>query len=217
MEERLKHRLVGAAVLVLLAVVFVPIVLDIPDEGHGAASVAPIEGIPERPDDRGESSVISTLELPRTPRLDAEVERERTRQASSPNAVDRRVLPETPARVSVSAGASDPAAHDAPASVSVSAGAERPAAVPGPESAAPAGGWIVQLGSFQKAENAHALEKRLRAKGYSAFVESGDSVQGEVFRVFVGPMPDRGQAADSATELRREMKLEGIVMPYSGG
>ena len=78
-------------------------------------------------------------------------------------------------------------------------------------------GWTVQLGRFAKSENALALHKRLQEKGYPAFVESGSSAQGAVSRVFVGPMPDRRQARDSAAKLRREMALEGIVVPYPGG
>ena len=80
-----------------------------------------------------------------------------------------------------------------------------------------AGGWTVQLGSFLKSENALALRKRLQARGYTAFVESGSSARGNVSRVFVGPMPDREQARSSAAKLRREMELEGIVVPYRGG
>ena len=80
-----------------------------------------------------------------------------------------------------------------------------------------ASGWTVQLGSFRKSENALALRKRLQAKGYPAFVKSGSSAQGEVSRVFVGPVPDREQAKSSAAKLRREMALEGIVVRYPGG
>ena len=80
-----------------------------------------------------------------------------------------------------------------------------------------AGGWMIQLGSFRRSENALALHKRLQARGYPAFVETGASTQGALSRVFVGPMPDRKQAKDSAAKLRREMALEGIVVPHPGG
>ena len=75
----------------------------------------------------------------------------------------------------------------------------------------------MQLGSFLKSENALALRKRLQAKGYPAFVEIGSTARGEVSRVLVGPMPDREQAKTSAAKLKREMELEGIVVPYPGG
>ena len=245
MEERLKQRLVGAAVLVSLAVVFVPMLMDVPEETPEDVSVTSITEIPDRPSSRIQPSVVTTLELPETPRLDAEVERERSRQASGTATEDGDVRADVPARVSISAtpeesGDARPAAStapEAPVSASTSVRPERseaPAARSSVTAArrlddasgqqhvpvAPATvteGWIVQLGSFRKAENARALRKRLREKGYPAFVESGTSAGGEVSRVFVGPMLERGQAKDSAAKLRRDMQLEGIVMPYPGG
>ena len=234
MEERLKHRLVGAAVLASFAVVIVPILLDAPHDVNEDISSTPISGIPERPQDRFETTV-TTLELPETPRLDAEVERERSRRASDASAEDRRVESDAPARVSVAAPAQASAAprvsvSDTSASAaSASAAAESPAPAAVQPSGSPgsgqtteapaaaAGKWTVQLGSFLKAENASTLRKRLRDSGYPAFVETGPSARGEVSRVLVGPMPDRGKAKDSAAKLRREMKLEGIVVPYPGG
>ena len=236
MEERLKQRLVGAIVLVSLAVVFVPVLLDTPHEVHEEISVNPITEVPERPQDGFGSSVSIPLDLPQTPRLDIEVERERNRHASNADAGDGRDPSDAPSTI--------PAPSEAPASNLVSGVGEPPApasrsgsstarsepASPAQmagdpagrkralgEPATAAGGWRVQLGSFLKTANALALRKRLRAKGYSAFVESGPSAQGEVSRVFVGPMPDLQQAKDSAAKLRREMELEGIVVPYPGG
>lgn len=234
MEERLKHRLVGAAVLASFAVVIVPILLDEPRDVNEDISSTSFSGIPERPQDRFETTVTA-LELPETPRLDAEVERERSRRASDTSAGGRRVESDAPARVSVAASAQAPAAPRVPVSgtspsaPSASAVAESPAPAAVPPSgssgngrtteapAAAADKWTVQLGSFLKVENASALRKRLRDSGYPAFVETGPSARGEVSRVLVGPMPDRGEAKDSAAKLRREMKLEGIVVPYRGG
>ena len=226
MEERLKQRLVGAIVLASFAVVFVPILLDAPHEVQEEISTTPITEIPERPQDGFGSSVSISLDLPDTPRLDIEVERERNRHASDTDAAGRRVISEAPASDPVS-GAAEPTAParrsesstvpSEPASPAQKSGdstgkkqaVEKPVTV--------AGRWTVQLGSFQKSENALALRKRLQAKGYPAFVESGPSAQGEVSRVLVGPLPGREQAKDSAAKLRREMALEGIVVPYPGG
>ena len=235
MEERLKHRLVGAAVLASFAVVIVPILLDEPHDANEDISSTPISGIPERPQDQFETTV-TTLELPETPRLDAEVERERSRRASDASAGGRRVESDAPARVSIATPSEAPAAPrvsvsdtSASAASASAVAAESPATAPAQPSdspgnrqtteapAAAVGKWTVQLGSFLKAENASALRKRLRDRGYPAFVETGPSARGEVSRVLVGPMPDRGKAKDSAAKLRREMKLEGIVVPYPGG
>ena len=227
MEERLKQRLVGAVVLVSLAVVFVPILFDLP---HGVDRETPattISEIPERPQDQSGSSVSITLDLPRTQRLDAEVERERSvsgagvdgggassgaiasdSTSTAPGAVSSASAPE-PSEPPASTIRSDPAS----AAGNAADDSEQKQAMQAPAT----DGWIVQLGSFAKSENALALRKRLQNSGYPAFVESGSSAQGAVSRVFVGPMPNRRQAKDSAAKLRREMALEGIVVPYPGG
>ena len=236
MEERLKQRLVGAVVLVSLAVVFVPILFDMPGETSGETATDLISGIPERPQVEFGSSASGTLDVPQTPRLDTELERERSRNVSRAGTGERTAS----SRVSV-AGAT-PSSPDPPASAQDAGDSGEPAAASPPapsvaraESApakkepnrgsatkpvaetSAAGGWTVQLGSFVRSENARALHKRLQAEGYPTFVESGSSARGKVSRVFVGPMPDREQAKASAAKLRREMALEGIVVPYPGG
>ena len=252
MEERLKQRLVGAVVLVSLAVVFVPILFDLPREANQGTSATGISQIPQRPQDRSGSSVSITIDLPKTLRVDAEVERERNRSASAGEGEDHGTASKGTAAVSDSADskatASVPAASDnstvdaSSTSSGVAASATVPSVSPSNASASrseaattarkpddgavnkqqtaavhAAGGWVIQLGSFRKSENALALRKRLQSEGYPAFVESGSSAQGAVSRVFVGPMPDRQRAKVSAAKLRREMALEGIVMPSPGG
>ena len=234
MEQRLKQRLVGAIVLVSLAVVFVPILFDSPRELNEDYPATPVAEIPERPQVEADAPARITIEAPETPRLDAEVES--GRQAS--NAADRRASTETPASSS-SLEASAPAsgASGQPASArrsdassarsepatarpDTTSGKKQTAGAPaaaGGSSAAASNGWMVQLGSFRMAENARALHRRLQARGYPVLVEPGPSAQGEVFRVFVGPMSRRKQAEDSAAKLRREMALQGIVVSRSGG
>ena len=230
MEERLKQRLVGAIVLVSLAVVFVPMLLDTP---HDLREEPPAAPIPERPQDRFESGVTIPLGEPETPRLDAEVEREHGRSTSGGDAASRPVPSEAPASVSIRAPVESPASAPAGGSADASASAPRPGASPArSETASPAApggssgerqpaaasdGWAVQLGSFRESKNALALRDRLRAKGYPSFIESGASAQGRISRVFVGPASDRERAEDSVAKLRREMRLEGIVVPYPGG
>lgn len=239
MEERFKQRLVGAVVLVSLAVVFVPILFDMPREMNEGASTTGISEIPERPRSGSESTVSITLDLPQTPRVDAEIQRERSRNASAGEGEDTGTASKDPASaptdsdntaVDATSNSSGAVASAKVPSVSRSkAPASRPEASAttrkpddgtgnGQAAAAPAsGGWMIQLGSFQKPENALALRKRLQSKGYPAFVKSGSSAQGAVSRVFVGPMSDRRQAKTSATKLQREMALEGIVMRSPGG
>ena len=205
MEERLKHRLVGAIVLVSLAVVVVPMVLDAPPEVREQPNTAPL---PERPQGEFELSPSVVRGEPETPRLDAEIERELGRSASDEGVTKITIVPDSrPAP-----GSADP--FPSPPTPGGSA-ADEPAAGAAPVT--PSDGWTVQLGSFQKPDNANALRDRLRSKGYDAYVEAGDSAAGNVSRVFVGRTLDREQARRSAARLQREMQLEGFVVRQTGG
>ena len=239
MEERLKQRLVGAVVLVSLAVVFVPLLFDMPREANEGKSATGVSEIPERPQKQSGSTVSIALDLPQTLRVDAEVERERNRNApagedeysgtvsndiASASADSDNIAVDVTSNSS-SASGSEKVPNDTPAKSSAStseASITTRSSDDGTENrqagvARASGGWMIQLGSFQKPENALALRKRLQSKGFPAFIESGSSAQGAVSRVFVGPMPDRRQAKASAAKLQREMALEGIVLRSPGG
>ena len=230
MEERIKQRVVGAIVLISLAVVIVPMLLDAPLDVQEEAYTAPL---PDRPRGEFDSSLSSARGEPETPRLDAEVERDRGQRGQDavaaggggsstsgtggsdelPVVASRRAPAPTESQVSRAQPKRSSAPGDpfpptrTPADAS---GGTKP-------TAAGSGGWTVQLGSFLKSDNAGALLERLRSKGYEAFVESGTSAQGVVHRVFVGNSLDREQAGRSAAKLQRELQLEGIVVRQSGG
>jgi len=98
----------------------------------------------------------------------------------------------------------------------------RPAAVskpvvPAPRtapSAAPVAGsgYVVQIASFQKAEQATALRNRLAGKGYVTFVKRTDlGSKGIWHRVYAGPYSERGLADKAAGRLRKEEKFSPLV------
>ena len=232
-EERLKQRLVGAIVLVSLAVVFVPILFDVSHEANEevlpdtdgrdpGTSAGPARTVGEHhPRDAADAA-------PRRPRWNANAAGTRLppplRRARYPDpaSTSSGTAASTPVPgVSEPAGAarrSNPPStrtEPAPAAGASDGASRKKQATAAPVAAS--GGWTVQLGSFRESENALALRKRLQARGYPAFVETGSTARGAVSRVFVGPIPGREQAKDSAEKLRREMALEGIVVPYSGG
>lgn len=191
MDERLKQRLVGAAVLVSLAVIFVPMLLD------GAREPEPrfvVDDIPDRPTQEDASPIIPLEDL------DA--------PSGSPASDADRSAPEATSEPGVSAAAVE-AERDAP-----SGGPQRPGA---PTDTAAVSAWVVQLGSFARSQNAVALRDQLRAKGYTAFLESADSDQGRVTRVYVGPELRRAQAEQALKKLQGEVDLKGIVVRYPGG
>ena len=148
MDERLKRRVVGAAVLVVAAVAFVPMVLD-----KGSES-------PPQPT----RSIPSTSPLPPpTPPLAPENTDVRVVPLESP-VTPPPAEPPKPAKIAKPA---PPSKEKATAKV-----ASKPAA---PKPAANAG-FAVQLGSFSKAGNAVGLRDKLNAKGYKAFVKTSGAI-----------------------------------------
>ena len=190
MDERLKQRLVGAAVLVSLAVIFVPMALD---RAREPQSRFVVDDIPETPEEDDVSPILS-LEA------DASGGSAATGAEGGPPAAapDR-------AASTTSAGNEQDGSSGEPERESASTGADTVNA------------WVVQLGSFARSQNAVALRDQLRAKGYTAFLESAESDQGRVTRVYVGPELQRAQAEQALKELQGEGDLQGIIVRYPGG
>jgi len=187
MEQKLKERLTGAVVLILLAVIVVPLLLD---DTRRVDTRISATNIPEKPNDKFTTRLVPILEqdeiLP-----GAELEE------AIPAPVD--------AKDATIAEAPDP---DEPAEAAPDAGAE------------PANkdltGWVVQVGSFSRA-NADKLNDQLRQAGYRSYVvdEPVTAKDGSLlYRVRIGPEVLRSEALKLKAELKKEMKLDGFVLNY---
>lgn len=205
MDQQLKERLVGTVVLMVAAVVFIPMILSGPREPEPAPAQTAAE--PARP-----QADFSSRIVPLTP---SEVLSPRT-TAPAPAA--------EPAGESESRPESKPEPEPAPPAV-VAPPAPTPAPSPpratdrdtrAEAGAAARSGWVVQLGSFSNARNAHALRDRLLENGFAAFAESSGSGADAVTRVYVGPEPDRERAERHVPRLLEQTRLKGIVVRYPG-
>ena len=202
MDERLKQRLVGAAVLVLVAVIFIPMILD-PSSEPSVRIEHPV--LPPESETNFSSRIIPLTE-PQTPLVEAE----RRRQPAPPPPPAEPVEPEEPEATVTAAVKSPEVKKEAP-----------PAPEPAPPPAAPTEksaptAWAIQLGSFSSAKNAMALRDRLREKGYVAFIESAKVNGKEITRVFVGPDLARKRAEELVKKLHAETELKGMVVQYPG-
>lgn len=115
---------------------------------------------------------------------------------------------------------SDPVvSKPAPPSSTQPVPAKPPAAQPKPVASVPAPaatgtGFAVQLGAFSKAADANALRDRLRAAGFSAFVEQVNTDKGALSRVRVGPVVGRGEADQLKSQVKAKTGIDGIVRPH---
>jgi len=75
----------------------------------------------------------------------------------------------------------------------------------------PGTGWMVQLGSFSKQQNALTLRDKLRAGGFDAAVENRP---GGSYKVVVGPSLNRVAAEKTRDRIKQQFKINGIVLSH---
>jgi DedD protein len=191
MEQGLKERLVGAAVLVIMAVIFIPMLL-----GGSPESDEPITetNIPQRPDDKSSSRIVPLLETNTEKGSTIEVIKE-----DEIKPVDK--LEESESSITRQETIAEPGQAVKLADKSQSKRVGLTA-------------WVVQLGSFNDKENADLLNEKLRKAGYPAFVEPLKQGGGTIYRVRVGPEILRSDADSLLDKLKTSMKLDGIVLRY---
>lgn len=203
LNQQLKTRLIGAIVLISLAVIFIPMLLDGSDER------APMVGefVPKRPAYRFEPLDIPLQPVPSVP-------------AEQPRVVDRVPEPTVSAEVKTETKPVDTPPPVAPAPKVEAKPVPAPTPAPSPPGVTGSTtkevvGWVVQVGSFSRQENAMALQTRLRSAGYAAFVDRSSSPTGSTWRVRVGPELKRENAEQIQQRLHQQMQLEGIVVAHN--
>jgi len=201
MDRQLAERMVGAACLLAVLVLVVPAILD-GNPDSGSTLTHPV--VEEELDLRTHTIRLDgTDRAPPVPTpLQGEAAPEPAPEAPVPDAGEPAQPPAAPKDRTEEAVV---AREAPPAPPSAAAPASAPAA-PAPVARAPgddAGGvgWIVQLGSFSSRANADRLATDVRGKGFSVIVEGGGGSSGTLFRVRVGPEPDKAGAEALAARL----------------
>ena len=186
MEQRLKQRWIGATVLVALAVIFIPMLLQgSPEREPTAIPIA----IPPQP--KVEVPPPAAMTEPSAPPA----------TAFTPTAPVDAAPPQTPQAAAEAEPAFSPVAAQEPLATMPSTP---------PDLAA----WAVQVGSFSNEANARKLRDSLRRKGYTAYTESIQNQGKTFYRVRVGPTTERRQAEQLQAALASKESLRGLVVPH---
>ncbi|UCR85639.1 SPOR domain-containing protein [Pseudomonas chlororaphis] len=216
-----KQRMVGALVLVALAVIFLPMLFSREDEQRHVNVEAP--AVPQAP--AVTQVQVEPVVVPEPQALPQE-------PVSTDEEVAKQVAPSMPIAPGAPV-ASAPAPVPTPAAPPVAASkpvAPPPAPVPKPAPAQPIAAaptkpdvtpsrvdvnglsvsWSVQLASLSSRESAENLQKTLRSQGYNAYIRSADGKN----RVFVGPLIERAEADRLRDLLSRQQNLKGFVVRF---
>ena len=194
MERALKERIIGAAVLVLVVVLVVPVFLDgSPGDGE---IVTKHQALPGQADHENKTVV---LERDRTEPVPSNGSSESSQQATEPRPVV--VQTESSPEPVVTEPAESKPMPEEPI-------AEKPTAT-----ASSTGMWAVQLGSFGDQENAERLAADLRKQGFAAFLSQLSTGSGQLHRVRIGPQKDR-ESAEAMAERLGKAGHKGQVLPH---
>lgn len=216
LDNVFKQRMVGALVLIALAVVFLPMLFSRPDElrevrvNAPSAPVAPVvpdvsvqpAAVPDAPpptvvEDSAPATAPSAVHAPApaiTAKAPAQAHPPSMPIASAPTVTAPTAAP----------AAAQPKAAPQPAAPAATAPANRLDASGVPVS------WAVQLASLSSRAGADTLQKTLRTQGYNAYVRSADGKN----RVFVGPLIDRAEAERLRDVINRQQNLKGFVVRF---
>lgn len=189
-EGRLKQRLVGAVVLVALAVIFIPMLLS-----GGRDMEMPVFGsnVPER---STEIQNIQHIEIESTPTISH---------------------PINPKRIPIAEGMPEPKVvkeKDTTSIVDTIVALTKEDKKEDKKPVINKNVWAVQVGSFGKRSNALGLKDKLRKKKIHAFVERIMKNNKAVYRVRVGPEISRKKAEALKIMLKKNFQLSGLVVKH---
>ncbi len=196
-DEQLLARLIGAAVLLAIAVIVLPFVLN----GAGSqreyeyADTFPVQ--PERP--IAERSFSSRQPLPEAPTLEDLPE---ITLAAPPAA-----LAAAPVTESDQGGV--PALSEVSQSVPVATAANPATTVASREVAV---GFNIQVASFIKGDNALKLLNRLQRDNLPAYINRIDGKKRAIFRVFAGPISSQIDALALKNRIDRSYRVDSIMV-----
>ena len=214
-QQRARHRLIGAAVLVLIAVVGLPRILDSRpktapnDIAVNIVTSLPIPGtetkadkVEEKPkvDTPVEASKSTTAapipEVKVEPKAEAKVEQKPATSQAAPT-------PSKPSTLGLAAGEEVVAASSAKPKADNSANA-----VASGGSANGSGKFIIQIGAFASESNVNALVARLKNQKIPSYVLNRTGTDGnKMFLVRAGPYTDK----DAAEAAEKKIKAMGLT------
>ena len=206
MDQKLKQRLTGAIVLVSLAVIFIPVILEGPDDewtprSHSLPEAPPVEYQAEIELPLPEQTPVS-LAIPK-PKTATGTESEGivVEETVETRVVETKVVETKP--VPVKAPEPEPVAKPKP-----------PPPPPVAAPASPPAGWYIQVGSFSQEMNATGLRERIAAWGFDVRMQKISTGKGTAYRVLVGPSASRAKAEKLRDKLVSKHQIKGIVVEY---
>lgn len=216
MKYGMRERISGVVIVVALAVIFVPMLFDEPDNADSRPDPVltiepPVEveqhdvPAPEPPDGLGEIAQPQTHEQREESLAEAE---EHARRVQSASDSETDALPEQGTAPAASEPESEPEREDPIAAIAQAADQRRSSSSSSAPAADSSGEWEVQVGSFGNPANAQGLVQQLQDKGFNAYTRPrGNSLTA----VYAGPYASSQQAESARAQIKSSVNQNGMV------
>ena len=204
LRQRARHRLLGAAVLVVLAVIGFPFLFDtqprpvsvdiaveIPDKNKSRSPANPVEAAP--------TPVASPTPLPPEQGLSAKEEVVAPNAANATKPAPGALAAPTPA---------PPAKPEATKPEPAKAETEKP---PTAEAKDGAARFVVQVGAYADADKAREARRKLEKAGLKTYTHVAETKEGKRTRVRLGPFATR-EEADKAADKAKQLDFTPAVL-----
>jgi DedD protein len=221
-----KHRIIGAIILVSLAVIFIPMILDEsepPSELKGVSEI-PAKPTPGAPETRVVVAPVASLGKEKTESSGPKEEKQEKPPTPVKNDTteNKNIEVELPKAEKIT----DPIPAVAPADPAVEPKVELKPEKPAKTQTKPkeektkesvkasSKGWIVQVGVYSHPDNAERVVKKIRSHGIEASTDPVKLESGKGLRVRVGPFKEKAEADKVMAQVQKEAGLKGIVRAY---
>lgn len=205
LKKRARRRLVGAIVLVLLAVVLLPLVLE--KEPKPVAQDISIQIPPQDTSGTFNSKIVSIADpasgVNATQGVQNPVAVAPKLNAQPPSPVTNNPVPVEPIKPQTT-----PPVEAKPKQIDVNQDTLKKAEPA--KTKAPEKGFVVQLATFAEPENAKQLQAKLTGLGIKSYTEILKTPKGNRTRVRAGPFASR-QAAEETRDKLKAKGMQGIV------
>ena len=202
MDQSIKHRLVGIAVIFALAVIFLPMILD----GSGVRNKTLKVEIPEQ-------SVIAA-----NPEFDQKIVDLHAKVDALPD-LEPRFVDETSSETENQIKREPVEETETQASPEPEPVVAKKKVEPEPKvkQETPLGGdsWVLQVGSFKDRQKAISQRDKLRKSKIAAvFIEQFSSDNQISYRVRLGPFINRDQSKVAQNKIHAKYNIDGLIMKY---
>ena len=210
--DGLKQRIVGALVLVSLAVIFVPMLFDEPRQSRTTQTIdipeqpAFPEVRVEKPKPPANEDPIEPVALPENATTDTEGTSKQWSLEEIPEEPEPRPEP-----VDKPASQAQPEVAEAVPDLPESEPSRKESTEHHSQSSLK-GAWVIQLGSFGNMENANRLRDSVIEKGYDAYTTQYESNGKTLTRVISGPFAKKTLAEAAKTRLDKAFSINSLVM-----